>query len=42
MRHAFARDYWLRTLERLLAEGRTPMSKIDWLTQHRGRMERAA
>ena len=42
MRHAFARDYWLQTLERLLAEGRTPMSKIDWLTEHRERMERAA
>ena len=42
MRHPFARSYWLQTLERLLAEGRTPMSKIDWLTEHRERMERAA
>jgi len=42
MRHPFARDYWLQTLERLLAEGRTPMNKIDWLTRQRRRMERAA
>jgi predicted deacetylase len=42
MRHAFARDYWLQTLERLLAEGRTPMTKLDWLTEQRERMERAA
>jgi len=42
MRHAFARDYWLKTLERLLGEGRTPMNKIDWLNQQCGRMVRAA
>ncbi|MCU7248426.1 polysaccharide deacetylase family protein [Pseudomonas koreensis] len=33
MRHRFSRDYWLHTVERLLNEGRVPMTKIDWLTQ---------
>ncbi|WP_428984980.1 hypothetical protein [Pseudomonas koreensis] len=42
MRHAFSREYWLHTLERLLAEGRKPMNKIDWLIQQRERMGRAA
>ncbi|MBC3776295.1 DUF2334 domain-containing protein [Pseudomonas sp. SWRI99] len=43
MRHRFSRDYWLRTLQRLLAEGRVPMTKIDWLAQQqRNRSERAA
>jgi hypothetical protein len=42
MRHRFSRDYWLKTLERLLAEGRVPMTKIDWLTQQRSQLERAA
>ncbi|WP_440973221.1 DUF2334 domain-containing protein [Pseudomonas koreensis] len=42
MRHAFSREYWLQTLERLLAEGRKPMNKIDWLIQQRERMGRAA
>jgi predicted deacetylase len=31
MRHPFARDYWLETLKRLLAQGRTPMTKHAWL-----------
>jgi len=31
MRHRFSRDYWWQTLERLLADGRHPMTKIDWL-----------
>ncbi|MFJ4142276.1 DUF2334 domain-containing protein [Pseudomonas sp. NPDC089734] len=31
MRHAFSRDYWLATLERLLKDGRQPMTKIGWL-----------
>lgn len=35
MRHAFSRDYWLKVLERLLREGREPMTKIDWLRRHR-------
>ncbi|MFI8223936.1 DUF2334 domain-containing protein [Pseudomonas sp. NPDC085632] len=42
MRHHFSRDYWLKTLERLLAEGRVPMTKIDWLAQQRSQLERAA
>ena len=32
MRHEYARRYWLETLQRLLADGRTPMTKMDWLT----------
>lgn len=31
MRHAFSRRYWLNTLQRLLENGRTPMTKIQWL-----------
>ena len=42
MRHRFSRDYWLRTLQRLLAEGRVPLTKIDWLARQRGQLERAA
>jgi predicted deacetylase len=42
MRHRFSRDYWLKTLERLLADGRVPMSKINWLAQQCSHLERAA
>ncbi len=42
MRHRFSRDYWLHTLQRLLAEGRMPLTKIDWLARQRGQLERAA
>jgi predicted deacetylase len=42
MRYRFSRDYWLKTLERLLAEGRVPMTKIDWLAQQHSQWERAA
>jgi predicted deacetylase len=42
MRHGFSRDYWLHTLERLLAEGRKPMTKINWLARQRGQREHAA
>lgn len=42
MRHRFSRDFWLHTLQRLLAEGRVPLTKIDWLTRQRGQLERAA
>ncbi|SDU57242.1 MULTISPECIES: DUF2334 domain-containing protein [Pseudomonas fluorescens group] len=42
MRHRFSRDYWLRTLERLLADGRVPLTKIDWLVRQHGQLERAA
>ena len=31
MRHGFSREYWLRTLERLLNDGRVPMTKVGWL-----------
>lgn len=31
MRHEFSRRYWLELLQRLLAQGRRPVSKIDWL-----------
>ncbi|MBA1247134.1 MULTISPECIES: DUF2334 domain-containing protein [Pseudomonas] len=34
MRHEFSRDYWLGLLKRLMAEGRTPINKIDWLNRH--------
>ncbi len=34
MRHEYSRRYWLDTLSRLLADGRTPMTKIDWLGSH--------
>lgn len=36
MRHGFSRRYWLQTLKRLLADGRTPMTKIAWLTSRPG------
>ncbi|MFJ4588218.1 DUF2334 domain-containing protein [Pseudomonas moraviensis] len=42
MRHRFSREYWLRTLERLLADGRVPLTKIDWLARQHGQLERAA
>ncbi|WP_336353796.1 polysaccharide deacetylase family protein [Pseudomonas atacamensis] len=42
MRHRFSRDYWLHTLQRLLAEGRVPLTKIDWLARQHGQLERAA
>jgi hypothetical protein len=35
MRHEFSRRYWLEVLERLLRDGRVPLTKIDWLRQHR-------
>jgi len=42
MRHRFSRDYWLHTLQRLLADGRVPLTKIDWLARQHGQLERAA
>jgi predicted deacetylase len=42
MRHRFSRDYWLHTLERLLNEGRVPMTKMNWLAKQSGRLERVA
>jgi predicted deacetylase len=41
MRHEFSRRYWLDLLVRLLDEGRTPSTKIDWL-RPRLRMSSAA
>ncbi|WP_339453064.1 polysaccharide deacetylase family protein [Pseudomonas sp. JAI120] len=31
MRHDFSRRYWIETLQRLLAAGRTPQTKVAWL-----------
>lgn len=31
MRHAYSRRYWLDTLQQLLQQGRTPMTKMAWL-----------
>ncbi|WP_166364269.1 DUF2334 domain-containing protein [Pseudomonas akapageensis] len=31
MRHDFSRDYWLHALQRLLDDGRQPMTKAAWL-----------
>jgi len=42
MRHEFSRSYWLQTLKRLIAEGRVPMTKANWLARHCERMGRAA
>ncbi|EJZ59697.1 deacetylase [Pseudomonas fluorescens R124] len=42
MRYRYSRNYWLQTLKRLLAEGRMPMTKIDWLAQQRGQLGHAA
>ncbi|YCI10866.1 DUF2334 domain-containing protein [Pseudomonas sp. Z2-11] len=42
MRHGFSRNYWLRTLERLLEDGRVPMTKIDWLASLRQPVSSAA
>ncbi|MEJ5058882.1 MULTISPECIES: polysaccharide deacetylase family protein [unclassified Pseudomonas] len=42
MRHEFSRDYWLQTLKRLLAEGRVPMTKANWLALQSHRSGRAA
>jgi predicted deacetylase len=42
MRHEFSRNYWFHTLKRLLAEGRVPMTKAQWLAQHCNRIGHAA
>src|SRR5476651_1723068 len=31
MRHEFSRHYWLQTLQRLMDDGRQPMTKAAWL-----------
>lgn len=33
MRHDFSRRYWLEVLNRLMVEGRKPVTKIEWLNQ---------
>jgi len=35
MRHEFSRRYWLEVLQRLLRDGRRPLTKIDWLRRYR-------
>lgn len=35
MRHPFSRDYWLKLLQRLIGNGRTPMTKANWLSTQR-------
>jgi predicted deacetylase len=42
MRHEFSRRYWLQTLERLLDNGRVPMTKAQWLALQNNRPGRAA
>ena len=42
MRHEFSRTYWLQTLERLLDEGRMPMTKAGWLAPQSDRLGRVA
>jgi len=42
MRHGYSRDYWLRTLKRLLNEGRVPMTKAGWLATQGLRVSSAA
>jgi predicted deacetylase len=42
MRHEFSRGYWLQTLKRLLAEGRVPMTKANWMALQSRRSGRAA
>ncbi|PWB33374.1 DUF2334 domain-containing protein [Pseudomonas sp. SDI] len=36
MRHGYARDYWFDSLQRLLRDGRTPMTKMAWLASRPG------
>ena len=42
MRHEFSHRYWLRTLERLLDNGRVAMTKSQWLGLQNNRMGCAA
>ncbi|MNF87719.1 hypothetical protein D3C84_701930 [compost metagenome] len=42
MRHEFSHRYWLQTLERLLDNGRIPMTKSQWLALQNNRMGCAA
>ncbi|WP_347927837.1 polysaccharide deacetylase family protein [Pseudomonas helvetica] len=42
LRHEFSRTYWLQTLERLLNNGRVPMTKARWLRTQSAQVGRAA
>ncbi len=42
MRHELSRTWWLKTLKRLLDEGRMPMTKSRWLALQDTRMGRVA
>ncbi|MCK0767968.1 DUF2334 domain-containing protein [Chromohalobacter canadensis] len=42
MRHARVQAYWLAVLERLIHEGRRPITKYDWVTGQRRREQHAA
>ncbi|AIL60221.1 DUF2334 domain-containing protein [Pseudomonas alkylphenolica] len=37
MRHDFSRNYWMQTLQQLLRQGRTPLTKSAWLTDRQRR-----
>ncbi|QBF28291.1 DUF2334 domain-containing protein [Pseudomonas tructae] len=37
MRHGLSRQYWLKTLQRLLHQGREPLTKSAWLASRHGR-----
>ncbi|MEN5199359.1 polysaccharide deacetylase family protein [Pseudomonas wadenswilerensis] len=37
MRHGFSRRYWLQTVQRLLRQGREPLTKSAWLASRHGR-----
>lgn len=37
MRHEFSRNYWMQTLQQLLRQGRTPLTKSAWLTDRQRR-----
>lgn len=37
MRHSFSRHYWLQTLQHLMRQGRTPLTKSAWLSSRPAR-----
>lgn len=37
MRHGFSRRYWLHTLQHMLRQGRTPLTKSAWLASRQAR-----
>lgn len=42
MRHEFSRNYWLKTLQRLMENSRKPMTKAHWLNTQRPALRSAA